>query len=716
MKGTEAVKDIRIIAGRDIRPDADVSLALAGYGKDGDSQAQGKALFSELEHRVRQIVMPKAALAFSDDGLGRTGLYAVLTAGSAVSRQINMFISRKEYTEAVLFSAMADSCLFSFERQLRAAIRSFCREKGLGIAGRHEAGMDSDFSVQERAVQAVDAGRTLGVTLTKNRMLQPEKTLVIVYELTDDSNVFHMEHDCRRCGNSSCLLRQEVVQEERIRCPKGVRISRWLQRQGHMDNFPCGETGRCGKCRVRIVAGTVAASPEDKNIFTAADLAAGWRLACTAVPTEDVQIVIPKRSNGMVAALGHDGDYHVADSRHSYGLAVDIGTTTLAVSLVDMTAGRMVHTITASNSQKAFGADIVSRIQAANSGKGPQLRSAICRDLQQMFCQVWDAYPQAKDRCLKAAVAGNTTMLHLLMGWDCSGLGSWPFRPESLGGGWYLWKEVFGKSDGVSNQPVALLPGISTYVGADITAGIWACGLMKSQETSLFIDLGTNGEMALRCETGLITTATAAGPALEGGSLQWGVASVSGAICGVTLNGGQPRVRTIDGVPPVGICGTGVIEALAGLIETGLIDETGKLREPYFRRGFPLAMTLDCEQIVVSQKDIREIQLAKSAIRAGIETLLYEGRRTCEDIDRVYIAGGFGYYLQPAKAAVIGLMPQQLVHKAVAVGNTSLAGAAAVLTDEAVLDEMKRICCHAGEVILANNDFFQAAYIENMNF
>lgn len=710
------MKDIRIVAGRDIRPDAAVSLALAGYGKDAASQAQGKALFAELERRVRQAVRLKAALAFADDGQGRTGLYAVLTAGTAVSRQAAMYIARKEYSEAVLFSAMADSCLFSFERQLGEAIRSLCRETGCGIAGRHEAGADSGFSLQKRAVQAVEAGRTLGVTLTENHMLQPEKSMVILYELADDPDVFHIEHDCRRCGNASCSLRKEGKQEEYIRCPRGVRISQWLRRQGYMDSFPCGETGRCGKCRVRVAEGMVAVSPEDRELFTPADLAAGWRLACKAVPSEDVQIVIPKGNRGVLAALGQDGDAHEADAGHSYGLAVDIGTTTLALSLVDTTTGRTVHTITAANSQRAFGADVVSRIQAAKGGKGPQLRKAVCRDLQQMVHQMWNAYPQAKGRCLKAAVAGNTTMLHLLMGWDCGGLGSWPFYPVSLGGDWYLWKDVFGKSDGFSSQPVALLPCISTYVGADITAGIWACGLMKSEETTLLIDLGTNGEMVLCSEAGLLTTATAAGPALEGGSLQWGTASVPGAICGVTMNGVRPKVRTIDGAPPVGICGTGVIEALAGLIETGLVDTTGKLKEPYFRRGFPLATTLDCEQIVMTQKDIREIQLAKSAIRAGIETLLYEGRKTCEDIDRVYIAGGFGYYLQPDKAAAIGLLPPQLVHKTAAAGNTSLAGAAAVLADEAVLDDMKKLCRHAGEVILANHDFFQSAYIEHMNF
>ena len=167
------MKDIRIIAGRDIRPDAAASLALAGYGKDAASQAQGKALFAELERPVRQAVRPKAALAFSDDGQGRTGLYAVLTIGAAVSRQAAMYVARKEYSEAVLFSAMADSCLFSFERQLGEAIRGLCREKGCGIASRHEAGVDCGFSLQEQAVQAVEAGRPLGVNLTEHHFLQP---------------------------------------------------------------------------------------------------------------------------------------------------------------------------------------------------------------------------------------------------------------------------------------------------------------------------------------------------------------------------------------------------------------------------------------------------------------------------------------------------------------------------------------------------------------
>lgn len=710
------MKDIRIITGRDIRPDLETALALAGYGKEPAGQAQGRALFAELERPVRQAVRLKAALAFADDGQGRPGLYAVLTAGAAAGRMADRYMARQEYTEAVLFSAMADSCLFAFERSLSGTIRNLCREAGRGVAGRHEAGMNSGFSLQERAVQAVEASRTLGVTLTEDRMLQPEKTMAVWYELTEDASVFHLEHDCRRCASRTCVLRKHDAGQTGIFCPGGVRISQWLRQQGIMESFPCGEGGRCGKCRVRITAGQANISPEDRNVFSAAELAAGWRLACRAVPKDAVQVVLPAHAGGPIAALGYVHADVQAAASHLYGLAADIGTTTLAVSLIDMTEKRTVHTITAANSQRACGADVVSRIQAAGRGRAAWLRQAVRSDLQRMFRQLWELFPQAKSQCRQAAVAGNTTMLHLLMGWDCSGLGAWPFRPVSLGGDWYSWAQVFGETEGFSEQPVALLPAISTYVGADIAAGIWQCRLLTPGRTALLVDLGTNGEMALQSSAGLFTAATAAGPALEGGSLQWGTASVPGAICNVTLRGSRPDVQTIGSAPPAGICGTGAVECVAGLVESGIADANGKLCDPYFYSGFPLAAAPDGETIVMTQKDIREIQLAKSAIRAGIEILLHEGQTSYADVEQVYLAGGFGYYLDASKAAAIGLLPPQLVHCTAAAGNTSLAGAAAVVMDEAVLDEMKRICRCAVETALANNEFFQVAYIKYMNF
>ena len=261
-----------------------------------------------------------------------------------------------------------------------------------------------------------------------------------------------------------------------------------------------------------------------------------------------------------------------------------------------------------------------------------------------------------------------------------------------------------------------MIPGMSTYVGGDITAGIAACGLMDSDEVTLFIDLGTNGELVLGNRNQRFIASAPAGPALEGGKLKWGTASVSGAICGVRIEGGKAVVRTIDGAVPVGICGTGIIEAMAGLVSEGLVDETGKLEEPYFTMGFTLGSTLDYERIVLSQKDIREIQMAKSAIRAGIETLIERSGSERRRIDRVCLAGGFGYRRDPEKAAVIGLLPPDLAAKATAVGNTALQGAAAFLSGSRSEENQRTAAAGAEEIVLGNEEAFQRLYISYMNF
>mgnify|MGYP001060013301 FL=1 len=207
-----------------------------------------------------------------------------------------------------------------------------------------------------------------------------------------------------------------------------------------------------------------------------------------------------------------------------------------------------------------------------------------------------------------------------------------------------------------------------------------------------------------------------AGPALEGGKLTWGTGSVPGAICGVRIERGRAKVRTIDHAVPVGICGTGILEAMAGLVREGLVDETGKLVEPYFHKGFPLASTLDYQRITLSQQDIREIQMAKSAIRAGIESLIERSGISRQRVHQVFLAGGFGYYLDPQKAAVIGLLPADLAERTTAVGNTSLKGAIGLLTGAVTLEELQAIAAGVEEIVLGNDEAFQRLYIDYLNF
>lgn len=707
--------DIRIIRGQRIVPDVEQALRFAGYESKGAAWERAEGMCRDMAPLLRRSLQAKAVLAFTAERL-----YVILTLGAAVSRQIDRYQDDGDELAAVLFAAMADTCLFALEQQVLQQLRLICRQKGCGIVCRHEPGSDLPLSVQADAVRETAAGRTAGVTVNAAMALSPEKSMSLVFDLCEDPAVFQAKHDCTACPKTDCPQRQaESAREVRLTCPGGCRVHDYIQSQGTALAMLCGGKGMCGKCRVRVVRGRLPVTPEDKRIFSEAQLAQGWRLACKAVTREAVEIVVPVQEqqgfSALAAEAADEGALSLA-ADHDYGLAVDIGTTTLAAALVDCTDGKILATATAVNSQRSFGADVVSRIGAACHGKGKALQKAVRRDLTRLMKQLLKDHPGTAARCRQMAIAANTTMLHLLMGWPCDGLGDWPFHPVSLGGKTYRAQEVLGPQSPLADATVTLLPGMSTYVGADITAGIWQCGLASSDDVSLFVDLGTNGEMVLGNKDQRFIASAPAGPALEGGKLTWGTGSVPGAICGVRIERGRAKVRTIDHAVPVGICGTGILEAMAGLVREGLVDETGKLVEPYFHKGFPLASTLDYQRITLSQQDIREIQMAKSTIRAGIESLIERSGISRQRVHRVFLAGGFGYYLDPQKAAVIGLLPADLAERTTAVGNTSLKGAIGLLTGAVTLEELQAIAAGAEEIVLGNDEAFQRLYIDYLNF
>ena len=270
--------------------------------------------------------------------------------------------------------------------------------------------------------------------------------------------------------------------------------------------------------------------------------------------------------------------------------------------------------------------------------------------------------------------------------------------------------------EGAPACPVILLPGISTYVGGDILSGLLSCGFDEKEPTALLVDLGTNGEMAVGNQNRILVTSTAAGPAFEGGNISCGMGSVAGAICNVDLTDGTTKVQTIGNKPPEGLCGTGVIETVSELVKEGYVDETGHLEEPYFKSGFPLGTNSRGETITFTQKDVREIQLAKSAVRAGIETLLKRFGAGYEDVDAVYLAGGFGFHMSQKKAVSIGLLPKELEKKLVTVGNSSLAGAVRYLTDETAPERCAKILDRASEVELSTDSAFNEFYMDYMYF
>lgn len=708
--------DIRIIKGIQIMPDQRTSLLLAGYKEQSKAWDDGRALFQELVAPLRRTMQPKAAVAFVPD---TKKAYLVLTLGPAVSRQADRFVADHQFMEDLVFNAMADSCLFALEKQVLQQLPRLCQEYGVGISGRHESGVDIPIDENRVAVEAVAAQRTLNVKLTDDLVFLPEKTMCVIFDLTDDTTMFHATHSCGSCRKTDCPNRQEAAE---VDCPPEVNVLDYLQGEGVPVDAPCGGKGVCGKCAVQVLAGELPVTSEDRAFFSPEELADGYRLACRAETTAEVTVAVMEHDEGSFNALGMDtgaAPTQRLPKDHQAGIAIDIGSTTLAASLVDVTTKQVLHTETSVNHQRRFGADVISRIQAANSGHADALHQSICDDLASLCAQLGVRYPALPLAYTGMVVAGNTTMEHLLMGYSCSGLGAWPFAPVSLGGEIVKGEDALGNvgMPWLTNRPLTILPGISTYVGADITAGIYHCRMLEEDGLSLLLDLGTNGEMALGNKEKLFVASTPAGPALEGGNLSCGTGSISGAINGVTIRHGRAYCQTIQNAAPIGVCGTGVIECVAGLAEQGLIDENGKLREPYFSsNGFRLDQTEEGEDIILTQQDIREIQMAKSAIRAGLETLLRTCDATYDDIAHVYLAGGFGFYLKPDRAATMGLLPKELVDRTEAVGNTPLAGAVDALLQPEAMEYMKDIQRRAKEIVLGNTPLFQELYIHYMGF
>ena len=484
----------------------------------------------------------------------------------------------------------------------------------------------------------------------------------------------------------------------------------------------CGGTGKCGKCRVQISeAGSDACLPvsaAEEKVFTAEQLKKGWRLACMQEARTGMTVLVPEEENMQIetgfwqAAEGRPvGEEGTSSSENSGNpdsgtmpqkpvIAVDIGTTTLAAALVDAADGNVVRTASGINRQRRWGADVISRIDASNKGNGALLQESIqkdLRDLKEQLLQGVEIGNKAKEE-IPSIIAGNTTMEHLLLGYSCETLGVAPYDPVDI--------SLQYRGD------MTILPGISTYVGADIVSGIIACGMDEKEEISLLVDLGTNGEMAIGNRNRILATSTAAGPAFEGGNISCGTAGIPGAIDTVTIDeDGNAAVTTIAGEAPKGLCGTGVLEVVYELLKTELLDETGLLDDDYFDDGYPLA-----EKVVFTQQDVREVQLAKAAVRAGIETLTEIYGIEPEEIAHLYLAGGFGKKINVEKAAGIGLLPEELVEKTVAVGNSSLAGAVLFAADPAMKERFVRVAGQSEEVKLAETKAFTEHYMNAMFF
>lgn len=734
------MNDIRIISGKNIVPLLDTVLELMECRKGSSVYEEVVNLYQKFLPEVRRRIRPKAALAFGTvedmqkDGKLKTGaqvLYVICTVGDSISRLSESYFSAGEHLKGMVIDAMADGCLFAFEEQILPQMKRMCQEEGWGVSRRLSAPEDVPFEIQKRAFEAVNASRSLGLEITSGYMYKPVKSMCQIFELTEDTDCFELEHDCSRCAKTDCSLRQDSIIKikvqhggtwHQITCKKGSNLMQALTEHKIFVPAICGGNGKCGKCKVRILSGNLPVTGDDKNCLSEEEQKQGIRLSCTAVVRENISIEVFDSKEEKFSILGSNTDKTLISTEESmaereevFGIAIDIGTTTLAFSLVGLNSRRIIDSYTSINRQRAFGGDVISRIQAANQGKKHQLRQCIQKDLYEGIQTLLIGKQIDSKKLKKIVIAGNTTMQHLLMGYSCETLGTYPFTPVSVKQETFSFNRVFDRED-YKNAKVTLLPGISAFVGADITAGLYECGFDRKESLSLLVDLGTNGEMAIGNREKILVTSAAAGPAFEGGNIEWGTGSIPGAICGISLKDKKTEIHTIHDELPCGICGTGVIEITAELWKAGYVDENGKLSDEFINSGFPLAETKSGDQIVFTQKDIREIQMAKSAIRAGIETLLFQYGVNYEAVDTVYLAGGFGYFMDKKKAAEIGLIPAELEEKTIAMGNTSLHGAIRFLTTPGAEKVLPELAGKAKEISLALDEKFNDWYMEYMMF
>ena len=400
------------------------------------------------------------------------------------------------------------------------------------------------------------------------------------------------------------------------------------------------------------------------------------------------------------------------ESKPVYGIGVDIGTTTVAFSLVDMNTGTVCRSLSLLNSQRQYGGDVVSRIQKAGDGWIDALRDCICSDIVRGCADLCDGEQAA---VVRMVIAGNTTMLHLLLGLRGDSLAMYPFTPVTTASMEVPASELFGLT--LIECDVTLLPSVGAYVGADILAGLMYCKIGQSSAISLFIDVGTNGEMAISGKTGIFCASTAAGPAFEGANIIWGIGSVPGAISSFDFFRGEASFTTIGNLPALGICGSAVVDIVAACLRSNVIDRTGRfVSDETGTSGLPIAKNPDGEWIRFHQKDVREFQLAKSAIRSGLEILLKESGCCWEDVGEVFLAGGFGSRINVNNAVEVGLFPEELRGKIQPVGNSALGGTVKYLLCDKGRQQLENLRAAAKVMDLSQQPAFNDLFLDHLQF
>lgn len=472
-----------------------------------------------------------------------------------------------------------------------------------------------------------------------------------------------------------------------------------LRRAGYSIPAACGGRGRCGKCRVPVNGVP--------------------RLACKLIPQDGDEVALPEQAGGVILTDAGAQKLDLQTGQVGLAAAVDLGTTTVVARLYDRANGALLHTASVWNAQAPYGADVISRIQYTL-----ERETGLAELSERIREQVWTLLQGAltcagrrTEDLREVVLAGNTVMQHIFDGRSVAGIAAVPFRPETL------FHDPTGKP--LHGVPVRFAPCVAGYIGGDITAGLLASGLAEHKGNFLFLDIGTNGEMALGDAEGFLCCAVASGPAFEGAGITCGMPGIDGAVSHVRYDRGF-LYDVVGNVPPKGLCGSGLLDLAAVLLERGIIAPGGRLLPPEdVPAGLRRYVERDADgnglfrltpEVYLTAADVRSLQLGKAAVAAGIQVLLEQKHLAPEQLDGVYLAGGFGNYLDVNSAIAIGMFPAALAGRIHSLGNSALAGASALALDGRKWAQLGGIAQSCKPLVLSGSAAFNAAFARHMAF
>lgn len=605
-----------------------------------------------------------------------------------------------EYLSGMLLNTMADHLLFDAVEKMEKEMAQELALQGLYLKSRLEPGCGSvPLEAVAQVLNTIKNLYDVEMTLTEGFMMEPVKSSAHYYELDQDSASYTTGEACGSCQRELCMYRKiplkiiDKLEERTHLVTDGTNMLDALRRFGYTIDAPCGGKGVCKKCKVEQCT-------EQGPV---------WIFACKTQIDVPMTIRLQNAEKGQVMS-----DYHMEPVVHprppmpgKIAFGVDIGTTTIVVQCLSMDRHELLDEERYYNPQRPYGADVISRIQYEHETGSKVLTSLVRKKLRESVKRMLVRQGKKESDVVEIVIAGNTVMLYLLEGRDAFDLSVYPFYVEDPS----RRTKDGSLLDLAEDIKITLMPVISAYVGGDIVSGFYASDYLKLSGNVLFLDVGTNGEIALISGGRVVAASTAAGPAFEGANISCGVASIDGAVSELDFQDGKWSYLTIADKPPIGLNGSALIDLMDICRKDGWVDETG-----YMVSGDSVRVSLDGTEFLFTNADVRQLQLAKAAVAAGVRALMEEVGISVEELDRIYMAGGFGSHMDVMRAIGIGLLPQIPVEQVFVLGNAALAGTIKFLMEENAekeIDELARDCDY---IELSMHPRFNELYVEEMFF